>query len=82
MIALAITKKKKYTLKEVKKIVGSLYTGEQASKIETVKLISIHYKLENEIYPKSNKEAKEYLSENMHEIYQILKKRMVGSNWR
>jgi hypothetical protein len=66
---------KKYTLKEVEKMIDKLYAGKQTSEIGVIKLANMYDKIEDTIYPYSDNEAQEYLSGVMDELYQIIKKR-------
>jgi hypothetical protein len=68
--------KKKYTVNTVKKMVDKLYGGKLAHNLETPELKKIYNKIEDEIYPYSDNDAKTYLSDYvLLEIDWILKKR-------
>lgn len=69
---MATDKKKKYTKEEVEKIINKLCNGKNYSYLETIEIENIDDKISNEIYPNSNKEAKEYLSDEMAKIADVL----------
>ncbi len=69
-------RKKKYTVKEVTRIVDKLEGGKNIYDIETSKLKQIYNKLEDKIYHYSDNDAQTYLSDYiLLEIESILKKR-------
>lgn len=68
-------RKKEYTEAEVEKMVDKLFNGKDYSELGSRKLENIQDKIDNEIYPNSNNDAREYLSDVLDEIQDILERR-------